>query len=93
MVCTTGENFRFQEGIAAPGPLSALMGSLLTLVVVTMLAIPIFHILLRLVVNKPGQGGPGCRLFLASLGPDYKGPACISSPSGCTGPTWHPFPC
>ncbi|GAB4821880.1 hypothetical protein N2152v2_008926 [Parachlorella kessleri] len=51
-----GENFRFQEGIAAPGPLSALVGSLLTLVVVTMLVIPIFHILLRLVVHKPGQG-------------------------------------
>ena len=51
-----GEGFRYQEGVLVPGPITALLGTLGMMCLVALLALRIFHPLLRLITYRPGRG-------------------------------------
>ena len=51
-----GSSFRYQEGVFVPGPISAIFGTLTMMALVALLALRIFHPLLRLITYRPGQG-------------------------------------
>lgn len=50
------EGFRYSEGLAAPGLVSALVMTWFTLVLSFFLALPLLHPILRLFGNRPRQG-------------------------------------
>jgi hypothetical protein len=64
-----GEGFRYQEGVFVPGPFTALLGTLGMTCLVALLALRIFHPLLRLITYRPGQG-PQYETHLGCMGGD-----------------------